>query len=396
MALIEVYIFKRMFKAFILILVTLSTTVWMTQALRAFDLVTGQGQSIGTFFQVTALLLPGLITIVSPIALLIAVIYAFNSLNLDSELVVINSSGARQMTLLKPVLVMGAIGAIFMALMTLYLTPLSLRQWRVMVTDVRADVITSILEEGKFMKVTDGLTFHLRHRAPDGTMEGIFVSDDSPSDTTITYLAENGVIMDNPVGTFLIMRDGTIQRRNKTDGAISMIEFSSYAFDLSTFASRTKVPAIKAGEQPTTYLLSPNPEDRNFQKNPEKFSMELHNRISAPLFAFVFAILPLAFFSQAESTRNGRGLTIVTAVGLAFTIRVAGFYLGRIDVLDTFAIPFLYILPICTSVFVAFLILKGVQMRIPEKFAGRIDSSLERMSGLVGKPNRQAGGVRSR
>ena len=120
MTLIEAYIFKRMFNAFILILVTLSTTVWMTQALRAFDLVTGQGQSIGTFFRITVLLLPGLTTIVSPIAVLIAVIYVFNSLNLDSELVVINASGASQKTLLKPVLVMGVIGAVFMALMTLY------------------------------------------------------------------------------------------------------------------------------------------------------------------------------------------------------------------------------------------------------------------------------------
>ena len=58
MKLIESYIFKRMLGAFVLTLVTLSTTVWMTQALRAFDLVTGQGQSVGTFFRITVLLLP--------------------------------------------------------------------------------------------------------------------------------------------------------------------------------------------------------------------------------------------------------------------------------------------------------------------------------------------------
>ena len=396
MNLIETYIFKRMFGAFILVLVTLSITVWMTQALRAFDLVTGQGQSIGTFFRVTALLLPGLATIVTPIAVLIAVIYAFNSLNLDSELVVINASGARQMTLLKPVFVMGVISAIFMALMTLYLTPLSLRQWRTMVTEVRADVITTILEEGKFMKVSDGLTFHLRHRAPDGTMEGIFVSDDSPADTTITYLAENGVILDNPVGTFLIMRDGTIQRRNKTDGAISMIEFSSYAFDLSTFASRANVPAIKPVERETTYLLRPNPEDRYFQKNPDEFTLELHNRLSAPLYAFIFAILPLAFFSQAESTRNGRGLTILAAVGLAFTIRVSGFYLGRVEVLNDFAIPFLYLLPVCASLAAAILILRGIQMRVPENFIMGVDSVIDRVSGHVRNPEQPTGNARGR
>jgi lipopolysaccharide export system permease protein len=100
MNLLETYIFKRMVGGFLLSLVTLSMTVWMTQALREFDLVTGQGQSIGTFFKLTLLLLPGLVTIVSPIALLIGVIYTFTLLNNDSELVVINASGAPQKTLL--------------------------------------------------------------------------------------------------------------------------------------------------------------------------------------------------------------------------------------------------------------------------------------------------------
>ena len=75
MKLIENYIFKRMFNAFLLTLVTLSTTVWMTQALRAFDLVTGQGQSVGTFFRITVLLLPGLATIVISVNLLVDLLY---------------------------------------------------------------------------------------------------------------------------------------------------------------------------------------------------------------------------------------------------------------------------------------------------------------------------------
>ena len=391
MKLIENYIFKRMFSAFILSLVTLSTTVWMTQALRAFDLVTGQGQSIGTFFQITLLLLPGLSMIVSPIALLIAVIYAFGSLNQDSELVVINASGASQKTLLKPVIVLGVIGAIFMASMTLYFAPLSLRLWRTLITDVRADIVTTILKEGEFMKISEGLTFHLRRRAADGTLEGIFVSDDSAADTTVTYLAENGIILDNPIGTFLIMREGTIQRRNKNDGAISMIEFSSYAFDLSTFASRASIPAFKPSERKTTYLLRPNPEDRYYQRFPERFAAELHNRLTAPLYAFIFAILPLAYLSQAESTRNNRGMTIAAAVGLAFTIRVLGYYFGSVAEVNSIAIPFLYLLPIGTIAIAITLVLKGIQLRVPEKVEMFIESVFARLSGLVRNPARQSG-----
>ena len=81
------------------------------------------GQTIVTFFQITLLLLPALTTVTAPIALLLAVIYTFNSMNQGSELVVINAAGARQWWLLKPVLI-AALGVfVFMATMTLYLSP---------------------------------------------------------------------------------------------------------------------------------------------------------------------------------------------------------------------------------------------------------------------------------
>jgi lipopolysaccharide export system permease protein len=390
MNLLETYIFKRMVGAFILSLVTLSLTVWMTQALREFDLVTGQGQSIGTFFRITLLLLPGLITIVSPIALLIGVIYTFTLLNNDSELVVINASGAPQKTLLKPVLVLGLVAAIFTAMMTLYFTPLSLRLWRTMITEVRADIVTTILREGDFMRISEGLTFHLRGRRPDGTLEGIFVSDDSSPDTTDIYLAETGIILDNPVGTFLIMRDGTIQRRNKTDGAISIIEFTSYAFDLSTFASRSgRVRPFKPSERETSYLISPSPEDRQYQRYPESFAAELHNRLSAPLYAFVFAIIPLAYMSQAQSTRNGRGYIVAAAVSLAFVIRMLGYYFGTISEFNPFVIPLLYLLPIGVTVAASILILRGVQLSVSERTVMFFESIFERIGGLVRPPARQ-------
>jgi lipopolysaccharide export system permease protein len=390
MNLLETYIFKRMVGAFILSLVTLSMTVWMTQALREFDLVTGQGQSIGTFFKLTLLLLPGLVTIVSPIALLIGVIYTFTLLNNDSELVVINASGAPQKTLLKPVLVLGLVAAIFTATMTLYFTPLSLRLWRTMITEVRADIVTTLLREGDFMKISEGLTFHLRSRLADGTLEGIFVSDSSAPDATVTYLAETGIILDNPVGTFLIMRDGTIQRRNKTDGAISMIEFTSYAFDLSTFASRSgNVRPFKPSERETTYLISPSPEDRQYQRYPESFTAELHNRLSAPFYAFVFAVIPLAYMSQAQSTRNGRGYIVAAAVSLAFLVRMLGYYFGTVAEFNALVVPLLYLLPAGVTVAASILVLRGMQLSVSERAVMFFESIFERVGGLVRAPARQ-------
>jgi lipopolysaccharide export system permease protein len=166
-----------------------------------------------------------------------------------------------------------------------------------------------------------------------------------------------------------------------------MIAFSSYAFDLSSFASRASVPAFKPRERRTTYLISPSPEDRYYQQYPEKFSAELHDRLSGPLYAFIFAILPLAYMSQAESTRNGRGLTIAAAVTLAFLIRMMGYYFGSVAEYNPFVTPLMYLLPIGTTLIAAYLVLRGIQLRVPEIISSIVDSIGERLSGLMRPPS---------
>ncbi len=85
----SVTVFRKIAGATTLTFVALGTMVWLSQALREFDLVTANGQTVWTFLYVSALLVPALVTIVLPVALLIAVIYAFTNLNNNSELVVV-------------------------------------------------------------------------------------------------------------------------------------------------------------------------------------------------------------------------------------------------------------------------------------------------------------------
>src|SRR5215212_7626781 len=237
MKLIERYILRRMTTAMVLSFLALSTMLWLSQALRQFNLVTEQGQTLATFLELSAYLFPILIMIVLPLSVLIGVTFALTMLNSDSELAVINASGMRQWSLLKPALVVGLIATVLIGAMTFYFAPLSLRAGQALLTQVRSSLISSIAREGAFISLADGLTFHLQSRQNDGSLRGLFVADNRDATRSMTYIAQRGAIIDNPLGTFLVMSNGSIQQRSKVDDSISVIEFSSYAFDLSTFAS---------------------------------------------------------------------------------------------------------------------------------------------------------------
>ncbi|HUG61469.1 MAG TPA: LptF/LptG family permease, partial [Methylomirabilota bacterium] len=90
------HIFNRAAIGFLAILATLTGIVWVTQALRRFDLVTAKGQALAAYFTITFLAVPFLIGIVAPFALVIAVAVVLNAMHADSELVAMNAAGASQ------------------------------------------------------------------------------------------------------------------------------------------------------------------------------------------------------------------------------------------------------------------------------------------------------------
>ena len=395
MKLLERYIFQKMLGATTLTFVALGTMVWLSQALRQFDLVTANGQTLWTFFFVSALLVPALVSIVLPVSLLISVIYAFTRLNGDSELVVINSSGAGQLTVLTPVVLIGIIVSLMVASMSLYFAPLSLRAWQTLITNVRSDVITSVLKPGQFLAPVPGLTIHIRSRDPDGTLHGVFVSDDREAGQTSTYLAERGAVINNALGVFMIMNNGNIQQRSKVDNSISMIEFSSYAFDLSSFRSSSTTPQLQPGERDTGYLFNPDPDDPYYRKFPGKFRAELHNRLSSPLYGLLFAVLPLVFLGQAESPRQSRVASITMAVTIITMLRTVGVFLPGFAETSLIAVLLMYAVPLGGVIAAIVLILTGRQLRPPESVVAFAEAVFARTGGMLrtGRPA-PAGGAR--
>src|SRR5207248_9204977 len=87
------YIFRATLGAFLVICVSVTALMWITQALRDIDLMTNQGQSIFVLIAITSLIIPLPVQIIAPTAVMIAVAYVLNKLGHDSELIVMTSAG---------------------------------------------------------------------------------------------------------------------------------------------------------------------------------------------------------------------------------------------------------------------------------------------------------------
>ena len=229
------YIFRTTSGAFLVVLVSLTAVVWVTQALRDFDLMTSQGQTILVFIGITALIIPLLILVIAPLALVAAVAHVLNKLGNDSEIIVMNAAGMAPWRLFRPFLAVAAAVSILVTAIGAYFAPEGLRKLRHWLTEVRTDLVTNIVQPGRFVQIERGLTFHIRARQPNGQLVDILLDDRRNDKERITLVAEHGHIQKNEHRSFLVFENGTMQRQEAGRRDPEIVEFSYNLFDLSQF-----------------------------------------------------------------------------------------------------------------------------------------------------------------
>ena len=90
---INTYILTRLVALFGFFALVLVLIYWVNRAVRLFDRLIADGQSAIVFLEFTALTLPWMISVISPIAGFAAVVYVINRLTSNGELVVLQTAG---------------------------------------------------------------------------------------------------------------------------------------------------------------------------------------------------------------------------------------------------------------------------------------------------------------
>lgn len=377
---IDRYVFRTILMSFAVVLISLTGVIWITQALRGIDLMTSQGQTIVTFLGFTSLLIPVLVLVIAPIALMIAVTHTLLKLAADSEVIVINAAGMSPMRLFRPFLFATIIVSLIVAFIGSFLAPDGLRRLKRWDAEITADVLTNILQPGRFAQLDANLTIRIRERQPGGLLSGIFVDDRRDPKETVTILAERGSILKNQDGSFLILEDGNLQRfeTGKSDPAI--VVFGRYAFDMSKFSNRSSSDvAYGIREKYLTELLWPASDDPIYKATPLEFRSEMHDRLLAPIYPFAFAAVTFAFLGSPRTTRQNRNFAIGCGIAATFAIRTSGFALSVMAARSALA-PFIQYAMLFGAIAISlFMIHRGIVADPPASVYEKINRSNERL-----------------
>jgi len=321
---LSLYILGQLLGPVAMLTFLMTSVIWLINILPLLDLVINRGQSAPTFLYLILLLLPTLLMIIMPIAFFFAALVTLQRLWGDSELVVMASAGYSLRQLCVPVLAAAGIVMVLTYACALWLMPAGQRALRDKVLDIRADMAGALLNEGEFNTPSQGLTVFIRRLASNGEIQGILVHDNRDKPHPVTYIAEKGILAQTPVGTRLIMLDGTVETSSKKGAQLQVLRFDSYTINMDQFSGPARAAMRKIQERYLGELLWP-PEPGISRRSRDQFFAEAHNRLSQPLYCLTFALIALAAVLRGKRQRGSVAARLTLSSLAAAGLRIAGY-----------------------------------------------------------------------
>lgn len=340
---ITTYILRQILLGTFLVTLGLTCVIWLSQSLRLVELIINKGLSIGGFLYLTMLLMPNFLTLITPIALFAVLLFTYNRLDADREMVVMRSAGLSQMALARPALIVSLVLTLFGFLLTVELGPASVKTFREMQWEIRNDISRILLQEGTFNNIADGVTVYVRQRTGEGELLDVLVHDTRKTDRDITMMAERGALVRSEAGPRVLLINGNRQELIHDSGQLALLYFDSYTVELSNLENSD--PRFRdARERPLSELFSVTPTEVG-SVDFARFRVEAHQRLSSPLYHLAFAFLALVCMLSGSFSRHGMSQKVVLAIALMVVVEAAQLGVSGLVVKSLGLAPLIYVVP---------------------------------------------------
>ncbi|MEE2661742.1 MAG: LPS export ABC transporter permease LptF [Pseudomonadota bacterium] len=352
------YIFRQLVWWTIIVATSLTCVVWLTQSLRFVEMIVNRGLSVTSFLSFTLLLLPTFLSLIGPIAIFIAIVFTYNRMLNDREIIVLSASGLSPIKIGRPALILAVLLMGFGYLNTLYLMPSSFRAFKDLQREYRTDLVSVFLQEGVFNPIIEGITVFVRERTKAGELSGIIVHDERKPDKPITIMAEKGAIITGDRGPRVLMINGNRQELSSGDGRLSLLYFEKYTFDLQDI-NKTNINVWREPRERFLHELFFPKEQAGFtsRKDYRKLRMEGMFRVASPILYFAFTVMALALMLTGHIYRRAQYIRILTAAGGVIILQISVLGLKSLGEKFHQIEAMIYLIPIIFAIFFSVILL---------------------------------------
>jgi lipopolysaccharide export system permease protein len=355
------YIIGQLLSGLVLTSFGLACLLLLTQSLRFVELIVNKGLSVGGFMMLTVMLLPNLLVYILPISLFVVVLFVYNRMISDRELVVLRAAGLSHLALARPALTLAVLVTLVGYGITLVMSPLSNQAFREYYWQVRHDLSSVLILEGSFNQLGQGLTIYVGHRSGSGVLEDVLVHDSRDPARALTIMAQGGRLTAGEHGPEVLLENGNRQEVTGT-GQMSMLYFDRYTVQFNLASGGGDQRAIDPRERPLNQLLTAEAGKEFSAGQIRQFRVEAHQRLVMPLLHLAFALIPLACLLSGSFNRRGQAGRVVLAIALMVLVQAGAVGGANLAAKFTRLVPLMYVNAL-VPVVACLIVLAGLPLR---------------------------------
>ncbi len=357
MKILNVYILKQLVVGFLLVLCSMTALVWLTQSLKMINMIVTRGVSVRIFLEMTFLVLPNFLEILSPIALFAVVLFVFSRMQSDKELMVMQAVGMSPRQIMTPALMFACFLMVCGYFLTMVVVPAANSNLRELKWRARNDLSHLLLQEGQFNSLKNGLVLYVKERLSDGSVKGVIAYDSKDPEKTAILVAKQGLVVQEPDGIQLVFQDGTRQELNPETNQFSILKFEKYTMRFNDKAN-SNTRTADASEFSLMHLLKATPADAPTPAMYRKYKVEAVKRLAQPFYNIVFVLLALFGVLSRHYNRRGQVGRINFVVGAALVVQSLSLAFDNLATKNLWFTPLIVL-----NVVIPMVILYGVMIR---------------------------------
>ena len=295
------YILKSILPPLAMLTLVLTSLVWITQTLRLIHLI-DKGIEFKHFLKLTILLIPSLLFMILPIIAVLTVIYVYNRLKDERQLIILRNSGLSNYDLAKPALLIATIITIIAYCISAYLMPLSYNNLKQGLSNFRESYVSNIIDTRTFNQISKHSNIYVDRKNSDGFLEGIVLFDNKvPEHRTILFAKKGRILTSSQYVTEIELIDGLRHSYDKL-GHLTKLYFDHLIVIVNGENSDPNERSRTSIELYIHEMLWPD-KTLSVEKR-RRFITDGHLRIVWPLFNFAFVFLALSIFLNQSYNRK--------------------------------------------------------------------------------------------
>jgi LPS export ABC transporter permease LptG/LPS export ABC transporter permease LptF len=319
------YIFREILTPGLIALVALTFIVFASRRGGAgllLDIIIRQAPTASEIWTVVAAILPVVLTVTIPMAVLMGILTGFSRMSSDSETIALRASGISMHRILRPVLVFATLAWAVTLTLTFWVAPRTTANLRAITATLALRHPSIELRPRVFFEKGDWpYTLYVNDsRAGNGIQaSGILLVDTQNPDEPEFVFAESGSIVVTSSRNLQL----TLSNSSRHVGsAIDPERYAIFAFpETNTLSIETPDPGVRpvppVTETSTSELWA---RLRSGTATLEE-TVEFHQRLAMPFACFAFALVGLPL--GVSTSRGGRSTGLVLSLFLMFTYYIA-------------------------------------------------------------------------